>query len=325
MARDGRAGYRDRSLLHAEHRDGRWELGLLKPIPRALLPPKSKIRSELIPIPGCPVHADTVNTRVHEIRAGLRLEPEVLKLTAVFFNAGFTVFVLKQPKLDPTSRAELARLADQHRWNLWIHLNPSTGRRVMSAKGWEPIGSAAADLADSEGFRYGPTSFRQVLPALHRESLVEAREFLKPSPERAIVDLYCGLGKSLALWREAGAPAIGVEISSAAIRLAERNASGATALVGRTADRLPQLDAWAAAHAERAIYLNPSRTGVEEPVLSWIDDRLRPRAIAYLSCEARTLARDLETLERGGYRVRRLTPYDFFPQTSHVETLALLD
>jgi len=47
--------------------------------------------------------------------------------------------------------------------------------------------------------------------------------------------------------------------------------------------------------------------------------------LAYLSCSAGTLARDLSVLEAAGYRVTGIEPYDFFPLTHHVETLARLD
>ncbi len=46
--------------------------------------------------------------------------------------------------------------------------------------------------------------------------------------------------------------------------------------------------------------------------------------IAYLSCSAGTLARDLHLLEIAGYRIDAILPFDFFPQTHHVETLALV-
>jgi 23S rRNA (uracil1939-C5)-methyltransferase len=49
-----------------------------------------------------------------------------------------------------------------------------------------------------------------------------------------------------------------------------------------------------------------------------------PRAIAYVSCNPQSLARDLATLSTAGYRVTQVTPYDMHPGTPHIETLALL-
>ena len=56
----------------------------------------------------------------------------------------------------------------------------------------------------------------------------------------------------------------------------------------------------------------------------WAAMEFRPERMAYLSCSAGTLSRDLAALTAAGYTVEALTPYDFFPQTRHVEILALL-
>jgi 23S rRNA (uracil1939-C5)-methyltransferase len=52
--------------------------------------------------------------------------------------------------------------------------------------------------------------------------------------------------------------------------------------------------------------------------------RLAPRAVAYLSCDPDTLARDLAWLAARGYRAREVTPFDMLPHTPHVEVLALV-
>ena len=59
-------------------------------------------------------------------------------------------------------------------------------------------------------------------------------------------------------------------------------------------------------------------------VRDWAAAEFRPERLAYLSCSAGTLNRDLSALAAAGYTVEALMPYDFFPQTHHVETLALM-
>ena len=70
--------------------------------------------------------------------------------------------------------------------------------------------------------------------------------------------------------------------------------------------------------------MNPPRSGLEVEVASALAAELRPDRVAYLSCSAGTLARDLAAFEAAGYEVSGIRPYDFFPNTHHVEALALL-
>jgi tRNA/tmRNA/rRNA uracil-C5-methylase (TrmA/RlmC/RlmD family) len=143
-----------------------------------------------------------------------------------------------------------------------------------------------------------------------------------------VIDLYCGNGSTLRRWSKAGAPAVGVELDGTACECAALNNPGTEVLRGTCAQRIPQLEDWTAqaqrANRTRLLYLNPPRTGLESPLHGWISSRYRPARIAYLSCSAGTLGRDLARLCEAGYRVARLTPYDFFPHTYHVETLGLL-
>ncbi len=74
----------------------------------------------------------------------------------------------------------------------------------------------------------------------------------------------------------------------------------------------------------RHCYLNPPRSGLEDGLCAAFGTWLRPERVAYLSCSAGTLARDLKLLESHGLRVEGLSPWEFFPRTHHVEVLALL-
>ena len=71
------------------------------------------------------------------------------------------------------------------------------------------------------------------------------------------------------------------------------------------------------------VTLNPPRKGASAAVLEAIA-AAHPRRIVYVSCEPRTLARDLERLAELGYRTARVRLFDMLPQTEHVETVSLL-
>lgn len=143
-----------------------------------------------------------------------------------------------------------------------------------------------------------------------------------------IVDLYSGTG-TIALYMAAkgAAEAIGIEVIPEATRDAIVNArlngiSNARFLTGKVEDRLARL--LADTGAIDVAVLDPPRKGCEPSVVTAIARSGIPR-IVYVSCNPATLARDLKGLvEEGGYHLEKVQPVDMFPQTAHVEAVALL-
>lgn len=282
-------------------------------------------RDELIPIPDCPVHAAPVRVLVRWLMRVLPPRPDFPLAFLVQSGAQATLIVkthrVPAPEwLDPTGQAELASSGLE---GLWLHRHPAAGRRLFARNGWTLLWGQPQSR-DSLGLEYGPMAFQQQIPELYRQALDAAETFLAPAPGDRIADLYCGIGASLQRWTRRGAHGIGVELGGEAVACAARNAPAALILRGKCADRLPQLRDWALAAGTRLLYLNPPRTGLEPAVRDWAVLEYRPARLAYLSCSAGTLSRDLALLTAANYAVEALIPYDFFPQTHHVETLALL-
>jgi 23S rRNA (uracil1939-C5)-methyltransferase len=71
------------------------------------------------------------------------------------------------------------------------------------------------------------------------------------------------------------------------------------------------------------LLLDPPRVGCENAVIAGIL-ALRPRRMAYVSCDPATLARDLKKLTADGYALESVAAFDMFPQTHHVEIVARL-
>jgi 23S rRNA (uracil1939-C5)-methyltransferase len=138
-----------------------------------------------------------------------------------------------------------------------------------------------------------------------------------------VVDAYCGVGGIALLLAQAGArEAIGIEAHAGAVA----DATASAALNGVTQARFVAGDvARELAAIDRAdlVVLNPPRKGCAPEVLAGVVG-LAPRAIAYLSCDPDTLARDLAWLATRGYRADTVTPYDMLPHTPHVEALAVV-
>lgn len=315
---DARWGYRTKVSLNARwDADASWRFGLIR---------REGREERFIPIPRCPVQSGSTNAALALLADALP-PPAAFPLAFVTMAGRQATLIVKAHAADTAWVGALApRLAALDALDgLWLHAHPSAGRRLFARSGWTLLWGAPRSR-DALGRRHGPTAFAQAIPALHAASLDRAAAHLAPGPGAQVIDLCSGIGASLARWRAAGAATLGVELSGEAVECARDNAAGATLLRGTCAQRLPQLDAWTRSmpEAERLVYANPPRDGLETAVVAWIGG-LAPRRMAYLSCSAGTLARDLACLEADGLRVRALVPYDFFPQTRHVEVLALLE
>jgi tRNA/tmRNA/rRNA uracil-C5-methylase (TrmA/RlmC/RlmD family) len=299
--------------------------------------PGSRREYDLIAIPDCPVHSPGTRAVVRGLGQALSREwgPE-LPLAFVLVAGALVTLVLKaRPEAQEAWQTRLAGLpwADWGVEGAWLNFNPSAGERVLASGGWRLLWGReqATFMQGSNPMVYGPDSFSQQLPALHEQSLERARDYLDPGPGDRVVDLCSGTGATLRMWRERGAHALGVELGAEAVRCAELNAGPGACLRGKASERLPQIREWLGCHASQGragrvlAYANPPRLGLEPEVTDWLAGSESPvERLAYLSCSAGTLGRDLGRLEAGGNRVEALVPYDFFPQTSHVETLALL-
>ncbi|MFN9545463.1 MAG: 23S rRNA (uracil(1939)-C(5))-methyltransferase RlmD [Cyanobacteriota bacterium] len=171
----------------------------------------------------------------------------------------------------------------------------------------------------------GPDTFFQVCSEQAERVVALLLEALG-HPRGLIVEGYCGIGTfSLPLAR-AGWSLWGIESHGSTVALARANAlrnqlsERSTFVEGDVAQQLEQ----ALALGPVAALLDPPRKGLQETVVASLL-RHRPPLVAYLSCDPATLARDLARLgSDGSYQVGSVQPLDFFPNTSHVETLVLL-
>jgi 23S rRNA (uracil1939-C5)-methyltransferase len=307
-----RLGYRHRVTLSARYIDAvGWQFGLMR-------------RDELIAIHDCPVHDARVRALVHHLARRL---PPASELPLAFLQVAgrqATLIVKAHDVAAGVLDGATNDLAATGIEGLWLHLHPSAGRRLFARSGWS-LAWGRPESRDELGGLHGPTAFLQPQPALHREVLRRAGAYLGAVAGASVLDLYCGHGTSLRVWTDAGARALGVELSGEAVRDAARNAPRAAILRGSCLQRLPQIREWWQSADDRPLaYLNPPRSGLEPGITCALARELRPSRIAYLSCSAGTLARDLGMFESGGYRIEAIQPYDFFPQTHHVEALALL-
>jgi 23S rRNA (uracil1939-C5)-methyltransferase len=139
-----------------------------------------------------------------------------------------------------------------------------------------------------------------------------------------VVDAYCGIGTLTLPIAKKVKMAIGLEVQPEAVEQAKLNAElnrleNVTIETGTVEKILPLLEI----HPD-IVLLDPPRRGCDPAVIQALRD-MKPERIVYISCNPATLARDLKMLcESGAYKLERVQPADFFPQTAHVESASFL-
>ena len=199
---------------------------------------------------------------------------------------------------------------------------PAKARRIAGVECLSGAGSWSEVVGD-ERMRVSAPSFFQV-NTKGAEKLVElVMDALRPTEDEEAMDLYCGAGTfTLPLARRAGFVSA-VESYGPAVRDLRRNLETADLdnvdpIGGDAGREFPDTDA-------DVIVVDPPRSGLAADVVSRLSEQ-PARAIAYVSCDPATLARDLGRFEEAGmFAPKRVTPVDLFPQTYHVETVTLLE
>lgn len=188
------------------------------------------------------------------------------------------------------------------------------------------VSSAPFDYS-LEGLRlsFAANDFVQVNPEINQQMVAQTLDWLDLQGDERILDLFCGFGNfSLPLAQQAG-QLLGVELLPTQVARAEQNAAD-NQLTGKArfiaADlNLPLAEQPFSQQPWDLVLLDPPRAGAAA-ICEQIQRLDAPR-VMYISCNPVTLARDADTLRQQGYRLVRLGVMEMFPQTAHVETLAL--
>ncbi|MEW5831363.1 MAG: 23S rRNA (uracil(747)-C(5))-methyltransferase RlmC [Campylobacterota bacterium] len=166
-----------------------------------------------------------------------------------------------------------------------------------------------------------PKSFFQTNPAVAEKLYRTAADWTLENKPSRVWDLFCGVGGFALHCAGEGREITGIEIESEAIACARESAQ----MMGHSGLRFESLDAatfsaTAGEHPDTVI-VNPPRRGLGEHLCKWLS-KIAPDRIIYSSCNALSLAKDLEQLN--GYRAQRVQMFDMFPHTPHYEVLVEL-
>lgn len=324
-------GYRNRALIPVQRSDGQLRLGyyrrgshrivnlnhcpVLDPRLDALIEP---IKADLAVI-DWPMDSDlrgAPGLRHLGLRIGVRTGQILITLVAATDQL---------PGLEPLAAQWMQRWPQLK--GVTLNLQPRRNNTVLGAQtfciqGGEVIEEQFCGLS----LALGTTTFFQINTVRAEQVVAMIRDWIQASaPSASIIDAYCGIGTIALPLAAAGFNVIGLEINRESVIQAQVNAqrNGLTTacfLDGDVAEHLQQL-----LPMHQVLVVDPPRKGLAPAVLETILT-IPPAFLIYQSCDPATLARDLQQVAGpdGPYRIERIQPVDFFPQTSHLECLVTM-
>ncbi|SFC93178.1 23S rRNA (uracil(1939)-C(5))-methyltransferase RlmD [Butyrivibrio sp. YAB3001] len=182
------------------------------------------------------------------------------------------------------------------------------------------------DICCGMKFKISPKSFYQVNPVQTEVLYKTAIEMADLKGDETALDCYCGVGTIGIIASPHVKEVISVELNKDAVKDANLNAkineiknitfyeNDATRFMQQMADSGDKVD---------LVFMDPPRSGSTPEFISSMI-ALAPKKVVYISCSPDSLARDLELITKGGYKVNKAIPVDMFPFTRSIETVVLL-
>ena len=297
---------------------------------------------EVLEIDDCPLHHPLINAVVKAAKVGIR------KGKVAIYNPKSEMGLLRYLVVrvaEPSDRVMVVLVTSEQGYNEMHHLakhiqqavpevavvaqniNNSTGNVIFGHK--DRFITKAQTLRAYLGektFSLSPHSFYQVNSGAAEIIYEKVRQLAALTGKERVIDVYCGIGGISIFLAPQAREVVGIEFVEAAVADATENAALNRAGNCRfeAGDAVHLLDEIGADGGADLIVLNPPRKGCEEKVLQSAA-AIKPARIIYVSCSPETLSRDLDILSRLGYRTLQVHPVDMFPQTIHVEDVALLE
>jgi 23S rRNA (uracil1939-C5)-methyltransferase len=305
---DSPFGYRRcaRLALRVEH--GQLQMGF-----------REKQSQRILPITECPVLDEKLQallTPLHALLSSLNQTERLGHVELVAADNGCVVLLRHLGKLSTKDEQKIAAFSQQE--NVIFYLEPNSGE-VVRMHGDEPY-----YVVDGLRFAFSPKDFIQINRNVNAMMIAQAIDWLALSEDDCVLDLFCGLGNfSLPLAKRV-AQVVGVEgiddMVSRASQNAMANGIDNATFYQANLDESFVHQPWAKT-AFNKVLLDPARGGASG-VMSHIVE-LSPSHVVYVGCDPVTLARDAHILLQKGYDLTRVGILDMFPQTGHLESMAL--
>ncbi|MRI34865.1 23S rRNA (uracil(1939)-C(5))-methyltransferase RlmD [Endozoicomonas sp. OPT23] len=311
-------GYRHRCRLSMIWRNNQLQFGF-----------RQQQSKQIIDIRECPVLVEPLQPLLPLIKSLLQTldkKTAVSHVELIQADSGRAVLFRHIKPLSAEDQGKLATFAKDQQLPFYLQPQPDHISCLYSPSDDPWLYNTLPEFDLKLQFR--PVDFTQVNWQINRQMILQAVDWLELKASDKVLDLFCGLGNfTLAMARKAG-HVVGVEGSTASVERAAFNAS--LNAIENTAFYQADLAAliegskkgndWLLNQYD-ALVLDPPRAGAKE-IIEQMADRI-PDKVLYISCNPATLARDAGVLAEQGYKLQRLGVMDMFPQTGHVESMAL--
>lgn len=277
--------------------------------------------NDLVMIKKCPILKPQLNDLLSPLWTCLKNLTSVRDLghvEMVLADNGPLVILRHLSPLSERDKQSLRDFSQTHQVTMYLAGDNSEIARLTSIEK-EPFYQI-----EGLNLRFAPTDFIQVNDEINPKMVAQAIEWLDLSPEDRVLDLFCGMGNFTLPIAKRVSEVVGIEGVPALVEMAKKNAE---------LNQLGNAHFW---HADLSadfsamswskegfnkVLLDPARAGALE-VMSHIV-KLSAEKIVYVSCNPTTLARDSKILLDSEYQLTGLKMLDMFPQTGHLESMAL--
>lgn len=310
-------GYRRRARLGV-----RW----VRAKDRVLVGFREKASNFIADIEGCEVLDARIGqslTRLAETIAASSIPDRIPQIEVA---AGDDALAIVVRHLEPMSDADIRlfqNLGPRTGWHIYLQpKGPDSIHRLWPVSGPESLTYRIGELGLE--YRFEVTDFTQINAQLNQKMVLAALDLLDFQGTERVLDLFCGLGNFTLAAATRAAEVTGVEVSETMVQRVLDNAAhnGLENVSAVAFDLTQSIEAQAFAHADYdTLIVDPPRSGAKE-VLQALPMKHFARVL-YVSCNPTTLARDAAILIDRGFRMTHLGIMDMFPETAHVESMAL--
>lgn len=301
-----------------------------------------KASHELINIKYCPIQPN----KIDEVIEFIKERAEVYKISAYnekkysgelrhivirfsdFTNKMLVLLVVNEESISSGIKLLAQDIYNKFEEVIGISINFNTGRNNVIL-GKNSIGIVGQDYIEEQlcgkTFKISGDTFFQVNPKCANLMFNYIKDFIKANYETpSILDAYAGIAAFGISLSDIAGDIVSVELNSQSVKKAEDTVKlhNITNVTPVCADTLQYLN-----NCNRSFditIVDPPRKGCEQDGLKKILS-ITNKMLIYVSCNPATLARDLKFLLENGCRIKEIQPFDMFPQTAHVETVAFIE